>query len=451
MKKKKFAKKVLAGIMSLALAASVLPSAVLPTAVQAAEAKHIFVDWGNGTWENGSWKDARPATEGSIVVYANGGNVKINDDGDKFNFKQSKVYTNILGSYKYDYNADRKKLTTMTGKVIVITSTSQDYKEGYEESKKKYDTKNEAIKTASSIAKASIKNGEITVSAGSESGTVYLHVVDTANPFVDGHHDTVPVTVLASAAKIALTTGSAVDVTKDISKKKVTRAITKTSLNVDDSVTVYANPMYTKENNKIATGSTITAELSENSKEYFKIECVDTKNYGYKITCLKTKGDGKTCSGRVTFTCKESGKKATLSLTGVSQLKTIAAKAEAKEGVTVTNDTTITVKATTSASITAAYTMDVTDTKKPGEKTTDKLKVSAVYKDAVADWNSKGTALGTTNRVSGTTYPSVTLSTKDNKLTVKVPKNCKAGTYCVMVYTSWGRTGATKTLTINVG
>ena len=454
---KKTSKKVLVALISATLVGAMIPVS-LPTQIvhieamesetdNTLQAKHTFVDWETQT-------EATAVTSGSIRAYVNGANVKISDT-EKFNYKQSTVYTDITGTYNYKLDA-KKKLKASTGKVIVAVSTSENYATGYNAAKNKYDAKNAAITGAKNIAKATIKSGIITVTAGTESGIAYLHIVDTGN--AADNHDTVPINIFPAASKIVITTGSAVDVATDIVNKKVKadKEIKKVSLNAGESVVVYANALYTKENNKIATGSSIEAKVDDKNKDYFSVEKVEKSSVegqaAFRITCLKTRGEGKTSSATISFTCKESGKKTTLSMTGISQLKSLDATAT---GVTVdeTDKAKVTVNAPTATgtAVNVVYDLDVSNVyhaEGQTEKTTETIKISGVLTDPTIQWNAKGDALDITKRALSVSKVSATL--KSNKVTVKVDKKAVPGTYYVIVYTSSAKNGATKVLTIDV-
>lgn len=457
---KKTSKKVVAALMSAALVGAMAP-VTLPTQMVQVEAadeatpggnneNHVFVDWNTQT-------EATAVTSGSIRAYVNGANVKISKD-EKFNYKQSTVYTDITGTYHYELDS-KNKLKASTGKVVAIVSTSSNYATGYDDEKNKYYTKDPAIVGAKNIAKATIKSGIVTITAGTEAKAAYLHIVDTGN--AAKNHETVPINIIPAAAKIAITTGSAINTETDIKNKKVdaNKEIKKASLNAGEDVVVYANALYTKDNNQIATGSSIEAKVDDKNKEYFAVEPVADKSKdgqaAFKITCLKTKEDGKTSSATITFSCKESGKKATLRMTGTSQLKTIGATTSTT-GVTVDNTdkakVTVNAPTATGTAISVVYDLVVTDVYQAAgktEKTTDKLKISAVLTKPEVKWNTKGDKVDETNKAASSSK--VTAKLSGEKVTVKVDKKAVAGTYYVVVYTSTsGKNGATKLLTVDV-
>lgn len=108
----------------------------------------------------------------AIEIYGNG--AKQTTDSKKINNRIFTVYTDILASYKYTFNS-KGTIKPSIGKVIVgITKSNV---------KPDASSKNKITDaSASKIAKATIKNGQIKITAvGKEGGLVYLWVIDTGN------------------------------------------------------------------------------------------------------------------------------------------------------------------------------------------------------------------------------------------------------------------------------
>lgn len=105
-----------------------------------------------------------------VTLYGNGATAKV---GDVNYSKTRTLYTDISPSYQY--TLDKKgKMKPSIGKVIVGITTSNT---------KPTLTKGKIVDaSAAKLAKATIKNGQITVTAvGKEQGTVYLWIMDTGS------------------------------------------------------------------------------------------------------------------------------------------------------------------------------------------------------------------------------------------------------------------------------
>lgn len=164
------------------------------------QSTHIFSDYNNNN----------PLSGSAIVIYGNGANIMA--DGKKTNNKIFTVYTDILASYKYTVN-NRGVVKPSVGKVIAGITKSN--------TKPPVNNKNKITDTsASNIAKAKIRNGQITVTAvGKEGGLVYLWVIDTGSK---GVSECYPVDVKLAPGKLEI---------QDISKNKLTNTRLKNGEN----------------------------------------------------------------------------------------------------------------------------------------------------------------------------------------------------------------------------
>ena len=110
------------------------------------------------------------------------------------------------------------------------------------------------------------------------------------------------------------------------------------------------------------------------------------------------------------------------------------------ENVTVDKDDSskVTVKVSTAAAINVVYTLDTKDIHKgdDSDKTTDKVKISSVLTQTLSDDNWKANGTWDTSKNKSESSNKVTVSLKDDKVTVKVDKGAKTGTYYVVVYTT---------------
>ncbi len=209
----------------------------------------------------------------AIVLY---GNCKKNTDTIQ---KDCILYTDILASYNYSVDS-KGKVKTSTGKVIVGITMS-DIKPTI--------TKNKIVDNeAAKIAKAKIKNGQITVTAtGKAGGVVYLWIMDTGNK---GVSECCPINVKLAPKKLEVqeTTGSKAN------KLKIVNGTSK-----EVKIAGFVGTTKTED-------CTYTATIASNSQSYVSVTTLDNKNFTLKGTGLKNDKDTKVS---ITFTCKENGKK----------------------------------------------------------------------------------------------------------------------------------------------
>ncbi len=166
--------------IKLSLSGTSEPAPTVPTgSAVVPDCTHLFNDY-----------DYTSPVKGSpVVLYGNGINKKI--DGNVVNNKQFTAYTDILPSYNYTLNS-KGVVKPSSGKVIAgITSSNT----------KPVVSKNKIVdREASKIAKASIKNGQVTVTAtGREKGLVYLWIIDTGK---NGVYECCPVNVFMAPKKL---------------------------------------------------------------------------------------------------------------------------------------------------------------------------------------------------------------------------------------------------------
>ena len=241
------------------------------------QSTHIFSDYNN----------SNPLSGSAIVIYGNGANITA--DGKKTNNKIFTAYTDILASYKYTVN-NRGVVKPSVGKVIAGITKSN--------TKPPVNNKNKITDTsASNIAKAKIRNGQITVTAvGKEGGLVYLWVIDTGNK---GVSECYPVYVKLAPGKLEI---------QDISESKLTNTRLKNGENLYVCVTG-SIPGYGKTDD-----CTYTAEVSPSYQNYINVTPVSGTKDKFIISAkgLKNNRDTKTI---IIFKCVQNGKKAKLSLT----------------------------------------------------------------------------------------------------------------------------------------
>ncbi|MCI9079404.1 MAG: hypothetical protein HFH68_10845 [Lachnospiraceae bacterium] len=263
-------------IPSITPAPSAMPSALPSSSPVAPSGAHIFSDY---NYNN-------PVTSQEAVIYGNGGTKTI--DGKKVNSKVFTAYTDILASYKYTLN-NKGIVKTSVGKVIVgITKSAV---------KPEVNNKNKITDTsASKIARAKIKNGQITVTAvGKEGGLVYLWVIDTGSKGVSA---CCPVNVKLAPVKL------------EVQDKPGNKLAKNTKLGNGKTlavcVTGYAGTTKTDD-------GTYTATVDSKYQGYVTVTPVSgsTNQFVIKATGLKNNKDTKAA---VTFQCVQNGRKINLPL-----------------------------------------------------------------------------------------------------------------------------------------
>ncbi len=234
------------------------------------DSTHLFFDY---TYTN-------PVSGSSVVIYGNGINKMVN--GTRVNNKQFVAYTDITASYNYTVNT-KGVVKPAAGKVIT----------GITKSKTKPEVnKNKITDTeAAKVAKAKIKNGQVTVTAtGKEGGVVYLWVIDTGSKAV---YDCCPVNVKLAPKKLEIQDNAG-------SKLKNPQIATGASINVCVAGIV--------SNGKKTNDCTYTATVNDNSKDYASVKPVDGKTDEFEITAKGLKNN-KNTKVTIVFECKENGKK----------------------------------------------------------------------------------------------------------------------------------------------
>lgn len=234
------------------------------------DSTHLFYDY---TYTN-------PVSGSSIVIYGNGINKKVN--GQRINNKQFTVYTDISASYNYTVN-NNGVVKPAAGKVIVGITKSN--------TKPQVDKNKIKDAEAAKIARAGIKNGQITVTAtGKEKGVVYLWVIDTGSKAV---YDCCPVNVQLAPKRLEVQDASG-------AKLKNIKITTGSSINVCVAGIV--------SNGKKTADCTYTATVDANSQSYVYVKPVEGKTDEFIITAKGLKNN-KNTKVTITFECKENGKK----------------------------------------------------------------------------------------------------------------------------------------------
>ncbi len=256
---------------------TILPTPVPPYKPGVESYAHIFSDY---NYNN-------PITSSSVVIYGNG--VKGTIDGKKINNKTVTVYTDIIASYKNILN-NNGIVKSSVGKVIVGITKS--------DIKPEINNKNKIIDTsASNIAKAKIKNGQITITTiGKESGLVYLWVIDTGNKGVSA---CCPINVKLAPKKLEV---------QDISGNKLQNI----SLENGKTPDVYITGIVS---DQIKTNDcTYTAIVDHKNQAYITVTSVVGSPNKFTIKAINL-NNTKNTNVYVTFMCNQNGKKVKFYLT----------------------------------------------------------------------------------------------------------------------------------------
>ncbi|MBR1743844.1 MAG: leucine-rich repeat domain-containing protein, partial [Lachnospiraceae bacterium] len=257
------------------------------------EVKHLYQDY---AYQN-------PVLTTTIQLFANG--TAVTKNGEKTNYKSATLYTDILASYKY--TVDKKgKLSTSTGKVIVgITCSSQ---------KPQLSAKNVIVdKEGAKIAKASIKNGQITVTAKNSAGRAYLWVMDTGAADVS-----VCCPINVKAAPTAIHLYSSPDFVYGETAK-----YTKADIELGESADIILYPTYKNSDRVLtkATGVTYTVALDSNAESHFAVKKSGNEHF---VVTAKSLKENKKVSGKINFICDQNGKKVTFTATAVQRVRKVS-------------------------------------------------------------------------------------------------------------------------------
>lgn len=227
----------------------------------------------------------QPASKGAIEIYANGTK----------NYKSDVLYTDITPCYVY--TEEKGKIKTSTSKVVAAV-TASDKEPAI--SKSKITT----TKADTDIAKATIKNGQITVTAGKSGGIGYLWVANVTAPDKAKKMISIPVNVKVAPTKIETYNTADKNVTLGTTPK-----YTAGELQLIGRTYVYLYP-YAKVNNantETIDSISFTATVDKKSKDYIRVEKTNDP-FVFLVEGYALK-NGKKASGTVTFTCDQSRKK----------------------------------------------------------------------------------------------------------------------------------------------
>lgn len=256
-------------------------------------------------------------TESDMVGYANGGKVK--ENGITKNYKTIESYTDMAVP---EYTTSKGKKAK--GKVIVGITSSEDIPE----------VKNNKIVSdarAKQMASASIKSirnssyKKVTVTAKKDPGEVYLWVISLTTKDTICKVDYCPITILAAPTSIKVK-----DSIGQIQKSGTTYLGGSVSVNLD---TTYKN---SQRQTVVTNDATYTVSFGKDS-DYATVSCLGTKSYLIMPTKLK---NNKVTTIKVTFQCRENGKKAVYTLKVGNSVTAVRAVSGSKSKLTAKSDST---------------------------------------------------------------------------------------------------------------
>lgn len=301
-----------------------------------------------------------PATNSTIRIYANGKTVTVPGTTEKNNYKQCILYTDILPSYIYTVGKNGA-IKPSSGKVVVgITASNQ----------KPELVKGKIVdKSTSKIAAASIKSGQITVTAKSQPGKVYLWAIDTGRTSVAA---CIPVTVKAAPTVTNIYAISDTDSSFVYGKIKQFKS---GKVGIGETVKVYLYPAY-KQNNAVQKAKNVkyTAAVAANAADYFSVTQSGSNPYCFEISAKGLK-DGKSVTGTITFTCNLNGKKAVFKATAINPVTNISTINE--NGLNKKADNSFSIKVSNTAKTRGTFELKPVCASNTNA-TTDKLKIYAM-------------------------------------------------------------------------
>lgn len=300
------------------------------------------------------------ATNSTIQIYANGGTVAVPGTTEKKNYKRCILYTDILPSYIYTAGKNGA-IKPSSGKVVVgITASNQ----------KPALVKGKIVdKSTSKIASASIKSGQITVTAKSQPGKVYLWAIDTGRAAASA---CIPVTVKGAPTTAYIYSIPDTDLSFAYG---TTKQFKSGQVGIGESLKVYLYPAY-KQNGVVQKAENIkyTASVAVKAADYFSVVQSGSNPYCFEIRAKGLKS-GKSVAGAIIFTCNLNGKKAVFKATAINPVTNISTVNE--NGLTKSADNSFNIKASDTAKISGTFELQPVCASNT-DATTDKLKIYAM-------------------------------------------------------------------------
>lgn len=224
--------------------------------------------------------------EDDVTIWVNGGNVNVNNT--RYNYKKALLYTDLTPSNITTIK--NGKATTKSGKLIVGVTMSSE--------QPKLSNGKIVDNEASKIAKATIKNGVITLTAQKQSGLVYVWVIDTGD---DGKSGYAPITVKISPSKITITEKQEVE----------SAAFTKITIPINTKFTFYLQPTIDRIKTKTEDATYYVTSADKTAS------CVEINQTGDTAFQLSARSllNGKATKAKITAYCNQNTKKASITVT----------------------------------------------------------------------------------------------------------------------------------------
>ena len=359
------------------------------------------------------------ATNSTIQIYANGGAVAEPGSTKKKNYKRCVLYTDIRPSYIYTPSKNGE-IKPSSGKVVVGITTSD---------QKPTLVKGKIVdKNASKIASASIKSGQITVTAKSQPGKVYLWVIDTGK---NAEAACIPVTIKAAPTKTYI---FSIPDTDPSFAYGTTKQFNKGNVGVGQSIKVYLYPAY-KQNRVMQKAKNVryTASVAAKAADCFTVTQFGSNPYCFEI-CAKNLKGGRSVTGAITFTCSLNGKKTVFKATATNPVTHISTANEI--GLTKKANNAFSIKASDTAKISGTFELQPVCASST-DATTDKLKIYAM--GSANGYNAAKLEAGnvqiTAKKTSEQSKVSMKAAKDKKTVTVAVAKGAKPVTaYFLVVY-----------------
>lgn len=361
-----------------------------------------------------------PASKSTIRIYANGGNVDVSGSLTKKNYKQCILYTDITASYNYKEN-DNHVVRPSTGKVIVGISTSSTNP----------NVVNGRIvdKEAAKYATASIRSGQITVTARQQAGRVYLWAIDTGSANVSA---CCPVTVMA--APTATNLYAIPDTSSSFTYGKTPQYKTG-KINVGETAKVYLYPV-SKQNGVMTKVKDVsyTATLDDKAFGYFTVSKSSSDPLCFEVRAYALK-NGKSATGTITFTCGLTGKKTVFHAVSVNQVSRITI--DGVHGLNKRTGNSLGIQVSKNSKTTGSFDLHTVCATNTGE-TTDTPRIYAM--GSVEGYDTKAFTEGIVRIIEkpSAEQKKITMSFQQSKKAVNVTaaKDTKVGTasYFLLVY-----------------
>ncbi|MBQ1392024.1 MAG: hypothetical protein IIY81_00500 [Lachnospiraceae bacterium] len=366
-----------------------------------------------------------------ITIYANGSTKAVVTDEESgkqsiVNYKQVDLYTDLRPQYIYQYNEKTGKVTSATSKIVAgvtITNAIPKISGG----------KIVTDKAVNKIAKATIKNGCVSITAcGVGVERIYVWVARLKSNTEAETLVCCPIKIKAAPTNlkfstIEITEGGSMNASKvDYSTKE------NVALGEENALDIYLYPTYKSENTWVITEDAhYTYTVPKEMEAYVTVKADEKNPYHFIIIGKKLK-NAKTTSVKLSFCCTESQKKISYTVNVNNPVTSISVEPDNSEYLEALEGEDGSYLLYTTSGVTTIASMKVTTTSVLADcATTDIAKVS-VIKDAKA-YSYHNNKL-TVTKPTDTEQKKVTATWKDGKIVIK---NNKAASGTVAYILLW--------------